>query len=201
MAGPPSRHELTVDDIRALLTELGERLQIQGVEATLYVVGGAAMAIELDTRRVTQDVDGIFHPTATVRAEAEAMAVEHGLSKRWLNDSVSPWIPGGDDDAVPFSVPGLSVALASPRHLLAMKMAAFRPTDKADLELLYRELRITRPDQAADLAIEVYGDQSMALPSRDELLLEAESILARITAGERRTASRVRRSKSSAADD
>lgn len=183
MAPSPSRHELTVDDISALLAELGRRLRAKGVEATLYIVGGAAMAIELDTRRVTRDVDAIFHPTTTVRKVAEEMAVERGLPKRWLNDSVRPWVPDGDDEAVPFSVPGLSVALASPRHLLAMKMAAFRPTDKPDLVVLFRELQITRPEQAADLAIEVYGEHHMALPSRDELILEAESILARMRPG------------------
>ncbi len=140
------------------------------------------MAMELDARRVTKDVDGIFDPPTTVRAEAEAMAAEHGLQKGWLNDSVRPWVPGGDDEAVRFSVPGLSVAVASPRHLLAMKMAAFRPADKADLVVLFHELTIKRPEEAADMAIDVYGEHSMALPSRDELVLEAESILARMKA-------------------
>lgn len=184
-ADRPSAHELTVDDITELLTELGRRLQAEGVEATLYVVGGAAIAIELDVRRVTRDVDAIFHPATTVRAVAEAMAEERGLPPAWLSDGVRPWVPGGDTEAVPFSVPGLSVALASPRHLLAMKLAAFRPTDKPDLELLFRALGITRPEEAADIAIEVYGEHHMALPGRDELLLCSEAILARLPEGER----------------
>lgn len=182
MAASPTGHELTVDDIRSLLTELGRRLQAAGVEATMYVVGGAAIAIELDVRRVTRDVDAIFHPTTSVRTEAEAMAAAHGLPPTWLNSSVRPWVPGGDDEAVPFSVPGLSVALASPRHLLAMKMAAFRPSDKSDLVLLFQALGVTTADEAADLSIEVYGEDSVALPSRDELLLDAEAILARMRA-------------------
>lgn len=60
MAGP--RRELTADDVRELLAELGRRLQAKGVAATVYVVGGAAIALELDARRVTADVDAVFHP-------------------------------------------------------------------------------------------------------------------------------------------
>ena len=36
--------------------------------------------------------------------------------------------------------------------------------------------------EAADLAIDVYGEHSMALPSREELVFEAESILAQTKA-------------------
>ncbi len=133
-----------------------------------------------DTRRVTRDVGAIFHPRSTVRHEAEALAAERGLPTSWLNDNVRAWVPGADDDAVRFSVPGLSIALASPRHLLAMKLAAFRPTDIADLELLFRALRIVRPEDAADIAISVYGEHSVALPSREELILESEAVLARL---------------------
>ena len=87
MAGP--RRELTADDVRELLTELGRRLQAKGVAATVYVVGGAAIALEVDARLVTADVDAVFHPETTVRAEAEALATERGLPKNWLNDSVA----------------------------------------------------------------------------------------------------------------
>ncbi|MDY7101237.1 MAG: hypothetical protein S0880_08620 [Actinomycetota bacterium] len=177
--GPgPSPHELTPDRIRALLAELGARLAARGIDATLYLVGGAAMALEFDARRVTRDVDAVFDPSTTVRAEAEAMAAEHGLPRDWLNDGVRAWVPGEDRDAVRFEVPGLAVAVASARHLLAMKMAAFRPTDKADLRVLFGELGITSADEAADLALAVYGEHHAALPGRDELVLEAESILA-----------------------
>ncbi|MEQ1785504.1 MAG: DUF6036 family nucleotidyltransferase [Acidimicrobiales bacterium] len=174
-------HELDRSEITDLLTELGRRLHAQGVEATLYIVGGAAIAIQFDGRRVTKDVDAIFHPQATVRAEAERMAAERGLPKRWLNDSAAAFVPGPSDDvdAIPFEAPGLAVSIASPRHLLAMKMAAFRPTDRPDLARLFEALQITSPEQAADMAAEVYGDHH-GLPSRAELLLVAEATLARM---------------------
>lgn len=178
MAGP--RRELTADEVRDLLGELGRRLHAEGVEATVYVVGGAAIALEIDTRRVTADVDAVFHPATTVRAEAERLADERDLPRDWLNDSVTGFVPGGDADAVPIEIEGITVTAASPEHLLAMKMAAFRPgKDQADLELLFGILGITEPEQAADIALAVYGDYTVVLPGRDELLLSARAILDR----------------------
>lgn len=180
MAAP--KPEITVEEVRSLLTELGRRLQAQGVEGQLYIVGGVAIALEFDARRVTADIDAVLHPETTVRVEAEAMAADKGLPYDWLNDKVKAFVPGGDDGAVPFSVPGLSVALASPEHLLAMKMAAFRPgQDQEDLVLLFQALDITTAEEAADLSRRVYGEHSVVLPDRDELILSAQAVLDRIT--------------------
>jgi hypothetical protein len=174
------RRELGVDEIRTLLAELGRRLDEQGVRATIYIVGGAAIALSTDTRRVTVDIDAIFHPETTVSDVVATMAREKGLRPDWLNQSARAFVPGGDDDAVKLEIPGLSVALASPQHLLAMKMAAFRPTDVPDLELLFRELGIAAAEQAADIAQAVYGDESAVLPDRDELILSAQAVLNRM---------------------
>lgn len=172
------KRELSVAEITGLLTELGARLEAKGVQGSVYIVGGAAMAMELDTRRVTADIDAIFQPEVSVAAETEAMATERGLPPTWLNSSATAWVPGpgSDTEAVLFDVPGLSVAVASPRHLLAMKMAAFRPADRGDLELLFTELDITTPQRAADLVEAVYGEHH-ALPDRAELELSARAVL------------------------
>ena len=174
------RTELTADQIRDLLTELGRRLTARGVQATIHVVGGAAIALEFDTRRVTTDVDAVLAPATTVRAEAADIAAERGLPSDWLNDSVAAFVPGDDDGATPLEIDGVTVTTASPEHLLAMKMAAYRPgKDQADLELLFDRLGITTPDQAADIALRVYGPYTVVLPDRAELILSARAILDR----------------------
>ena len=72
------------------------------------------------------------------------------------------------------------MTLGSPEHLLAMKMASYRPgKDQADLELLFARLGITTAGQAADMALGIYGEYSVVLPGRDELLLSAQAILDR----------------------
>jgi Nucleotidyltransferase of unknown function (DUF6036) len=177
---PGPRRELSAAEIRDLLTELGRRLADSGVQGRLYLVGGAAVALSFDVRRVTVDIDAVFHPETTIREVAQTMAEERGLPPDWLNDTARAFVPGGDPGMVEMESPGLVVAVAAPEHLLAMKLAAFRPTDLPDLELLFTELGITTPEQAADIALDVYGEDTVVLPGRDELILEARAILERL---------------------
>src|SRR5664280_2561088 len=68
-----------------LLTELGRRLSAKGVAGRLYIVGGAAMALEFDTRRTTRDIDAVLHPPTTVADEAASMATDLGLPPGWAS--------------------------------------------------------------------------------------------------------------------
>jgi hypothetical protein len=170
------------DDIEELLEELGRRLQARNVSGKIYVAGGAAIALEYPVRRVTRDIDALFGPAQAVREEAAAMARERGLPPTWLSESVRAFKPAGDDQqARTYSILGLEVSVASPRYLLAMKMAAGRPQDLHDLILIFRELGITEAGQAADIVQAVHGPDSILLPPRDELILYAEAVLKRMT--------------------
>jgi len=169
--------------IMELLTELGRRLSAKGVAGRLYVVGGAAMALEFDTRRTTRDIDAIFDPPTTVADEAGSMATDLGLPPGWLSAAAQAFIPLLDEDPVSLDVDGLQIALSSPANLLAMKMAAGRPQDITDLVVLFRHLKIRSPEQAVDIAERMYGDDSVVLSEpRESLLLLAESVLARVRA-------------------
>lgn len=169
------------EEIEELLEELGRRLLARNVTGTIYVAGGAAIALEFPQRRVTNDIDALFAPAETVREVADAMAEERKLPPTWLSDGVRAFMPPGHDaNARAFSVPGLDVAVASPRYLLAMKMAAGRPQDLHDLILIFRELGITKPEDAADIAQQVHGSESVLLPPRDELILYSQAVLNRM---------------------
>jgi len=168
------------DKIVELLTELGRRLSAKGVAGRLYVVEGAAMALEFDTRRSTRDIDAIFHPPTSIADEAASMAADLGLPLGWLSAAAQAFIPLPDEDPVSFDVEGLQVAVSSPANLLAMKMAAGRPQDITDLVVLFRHLKIKSPEQAVDMAERIYGSDSVVLSEpRESLLLLAESVLAR----------------------
>ena len=169
------------DKIMELLGELGRRLSAKGVAGRLYVVGGAAMALEFDTRRTTRDIDAILDPPTTVADEAASMARDLGLPPGWLSAAAQAFIPLPDADPVSLDVEGLQVALSSPANLLAMKMAAGRPQDITDLVVLFRHLKIRSPEQAVDIAERMYGTDSVVLSEpRESLLLLAESVLARV---------------------
>jgi hypothetical protein len=171
------------DKIIELLTELGRRLSAEGVLGQLYIVGGAAIALEFDTRRTTRDIDALFHPPTTIAQVAAAMAQELGLPVGWLSDAARPFIPGPDDNPVSLDIEGLQIAVSSPQNLLAMKLAAGRPQDLSDLAVLFRHLNIRTPKQAVDIAQRMYGEDSVVLSEpRESLLLLAESVLSRVLA-------------------
>lgn len=70
------------EELTALLAELGERLARRGVQLSGYVVGGFAMTREVNARRLTEDLDGLFAEYAVARAEAAS----------WFSDSASSFV-------------------------------------------------------------------------------------------------------------
>lgn len=166
---------LDAEQVRALLTELGARLSEQGIEARVFLVGGAAMALAFSRRRVTRDLDAVFEPKSEIYAHAAVIARERGLAEDWLNDSVKGLLPDKTAPAegtASFSAPGIHVGVASAEYLFAMKAAAARlETDGADLRLLARELGITTTTQALDLVERFYRPER--LTAKTQLILEA----------------------------
>ena len=154
--------ELGRNEIVGLLTELGERLHAKGVDARFYVVGGAAMLLAYGRETMTRDIDAIFEPKATVYEEARLMASEReSLGDDWLNDGVKGFVRGPDPDVpkVVLSAPGVSVEVASPKRLLAMKVAAARVgRDVEDILLLVDEVGVSSVEEVLDIAYSEYGD-------------------------------------------
>ena len=153
--------ELNVDRVSALLTELGERLSGRGIEAEIYVVGGAAMMLAYDRDRITKDIDAVGVPQEEIDVEVRAMAGDHrDLGPDWLNAKVLPMLPRGVD-AEQLQVlggPGLTVNVASPKWLLAMKARAARnERDLDDLWVLCQVLGLRTTDQVWSIYDEVWG--------------------------------------------
>lgn len=58
-----------------------------------------------------------------------------------------------------------------------MKLAAGRDRDIPDIAVLCRALDIRTAKAAVDVAVELYGEHSMQLSNRDDLLLIAQEAL------------------------
>lgn len=165
---------LSRDELMGLLTEVGAELHHDGLHGDLYLVGGAAIALTLDTRRLTEDVDVMFRSARRdVRSAAAEVAARHGLQANWINAGAAAFVPDEEDpNAVTLDVPGLSISVASPEHLLAMKMIAARPgRDWDDLVLLFEHLGITEAQQALDIAQRLYGDNDVIMADPPESYL------------------------------
>lgn len=147
--------------VRSLLGELGDRLAARGIEADVYIVGGAAMMLAYDRNRITRDIDAVGIPAEEVAAEARAMASAHrDLPEDWLNSRVLPLLPRGiDADRLQLlGRGGLTVNVASPTWMLAMKARAARgDRDLEDLWVLCQVLELDDVDQVWRICDDVWG--------------------------------------------
>ena len=163
------------------------RLSDAGLEASIHVIGGSAMALNFpdgEETRVTRDIDAIVHPTAEVKKIVELRADDHGLSPTWLNSNGAPFVPPRPHRNG--TRPGVVVTTATTRELIAMKLAAAREQDLFDLGILARHAGITDASKIVDIAFEAYGEDSVVLnePRADYLIL-AEQALRRAPYGRR----------------
>lgn len=136
-----TRNQFTAAEIVDLLSELDKRLKVRGISASVFVVGGAAIAVTSnDNPRRTEDIDAITRDEAVVD-EARAMASQRKLPEDWLNTRASPWMPPLPEGALQGSdAPGLHITYATDEFLLATKLVAQRRRDAADIVALARRL-------------------------------------------------------------
>ncbi len=156
------------EGIESLLAELGRRCANKGIAAEMFMVGGGAMALAYSRERVTRDLDAIFVPKMLVYAEARQMADELNLPPDWLNDGVKGLMPDRRDDAsrVQFVSDGLTVMVASPEYMFAMKaLSARQESDTEDLLVLAKELGVTRAEQAFAIAEKYYAPHRLSAKS------------------------------------
>ena len=141
-------------DLRNLFGEVDAELSAAGSEAVhrVVIVGGAAVALVV-AGRFTGDVDVVSEGMpAELRLAAERVAARHNLRPDWINDAAKAKTVAIAAEPEPvFEGRSLIVESASPRYILAMKLASARPVDHDDCVALVREVGIRRVDELLDL--------------------------------------------------
>ena len=173
--------EFTATEIRRLFDALEAELGRRGVGASMYVVGGAAIALAHEAGRRTQDVDAALVPRDPVLEAAAVVADAEGIPSSWLNTDAAWWIPSATTTAAePAPIKGLRIEIASPQVLLAMKLVASRNRDLPDIKLLAESISVTTAREMADLVQEQYGeDQLQAVHGGyEDMLLWCEQLVA-----------------------
>ena len=143
---------LTRDDMIDGLRDVVARLHARGSSASIRIIGGAAMLLRYDAdRRVTPDIDASIQSNDDIDAIVRAISDERGWPTDWLNSKAATfapiaaeplWEPLHDDDQV-------SICVATPGSLLAMKLRAARPArDIDDIATLLAILEIDTADEA-----------------------------------------------------
>ena len=156
-------HEFSAEETAELLAELDVRLRRRGIAASIFIVGGAAIAATgVRSGRLTEDVDALTRDTV-VLDEAKTLARERGLPETWLNPNANMWmppLPGGVLD--PPAEPGLQVTYAAEGFLLATKLIAQRARDSDDVIALAGRLGLATatPEQLEAHIRSYYTDQA-----------------------------------------
>ena len=165
-----------------LLREVGQLLVEHEATASIHVIGGAAMVLEFDSRRMTRDVDAVLRSEGGNFWKAIATVTRrHGLPPDWLNTNAAAFLPNDEDEnASELNFPGLTVSVASAEHLMAMKLRAMRDRDIADLMILFGHLGIETPEQAAAIHDRLFDESAIGYLPENDVLYAAELVLPRI---------------------
>lgn len=141
------RYEFSASEVADLLAQLDQRLQRRGLAASVFVVGGAAIAATgVRSERLTEDVDAITQDEAVLE-EASALAEERGLPENWLNPNARMWMPPLPDGILDRPArPGLRITYADDGFLFATKLVAQRAKDADDVIALAARLEMHDAD-------------------------------------------------------
>lgn len=150
-------------DLRDAFRELSQELARRRVKAHVYVIGGAAMALGFDSRRLTYDVDALIREGhGPVSDAVKAIGRRRGWPESWLDEEAVPAIPRGTDGRAR-TVHGdrnLAVTAASAEHMLAMKVRAGRIKDHDDILFLVDALELHSAEEVFDLHDQVFPQSS-----------------------------------------
>lgn len=158
------------DDIRARLQLLAAELHKQNATAGLRIVGGAAIALAYNPDRdVTADIDAINRGDETLMQCAGQLAQIQGWNRDWLSDAALMYFPPNADSEwrTVAKYEGLTVEVASPRTLLAMKLNSGRGSrEEQDIRTLLAICDIKSIDEAEELFEQNYPNEEMAARAR-----------------------------------
>lgn len=167
----PVQPEMSAEQMRAYLTEVGSILAARGLTGELVLAGGAVMVMALEARGGSGDIDAVFEQEAEAIVEAaKEVATKHGLAAAWLNDHVRVFIAPDAPTVDFFEVPGLRVRMVRLDYLFYMKAWAGSPLDQRDLRKIAKALAVKDEHQAYDI---VRGYSPGELPRDVQILLES----------------------------
>ena len=170
---------LTPDQLLGLFGALDQwlvrRLGKLAAPFELLVVGGAAISMQWDPGRVTNDVDVVSDrlPGDLWEGAAEVAAGQEGVRPDWLNDAAKIGALSRQVDAGPTLVyegTNLLVYGASARYVMAMKLVAGREIDLKDLPTLLRAADFESLDEALEWVTRAHSHR--LIPVAAQYILE-----------------------------
>ena len=140
--------------MRDAFRELSQELARRQAQAHVYVIGGDAMALGFDSRRLTFDIEALIREGhGPVTDAVRTIGRRRGWLETWLNEEAVSAIPRGTDGRAQtvYGDRNLIVTAASAEHMLAMKVRAGRIKDYDDILFLVDTLAFHSADEVFDL--------------------------------------------------
>ena len=153
------------DDLIGALSEVVQRMHERGIVGSINIVGGASISLQYFDRRATVDVDAMITPSQEILAISEEIALERGWDLGWLNNKAQGFIPSAKGNWIPiYALGGVTICVAEPETLLAMKIRASRPLrDLDDIAELLGLCQIGSVAAAEELFEDYYRGEVMPL--------------------------------------
>lgn len=170
--------EFDAEQITALFEKLSSKLAAENLTAQMFVVGGAAISLAYDHRRVTRDIDAYFVPATQLRKIISSVGKESNLNPNWLNDAAKGFLPGTDNHAqTVFSSDFLTVKVGSPKYLLAMKLYSSRfERDPDDAVLLAQHLKLETEAELFDVVTSYYPPEQINVKTKYFIQIVADQL-------------------------
>lgn len=158
------------DICQKALESLNSEAKKRGIKLEIALYGGAAMLLRFDESERTQDLDAA--PKNISKQELFSMSLDAGeflgLEPGWINSAVSIFASSSekesDFDCLDIG-DNLTVHLASPEYLLAMKILAMRTGqdshDVRDINILIDHLRLQNAEEALEIARSFYPEDKI----------------------------------------
>lgn len=153
---------------------LNQYAQKRGQKIEIAVYGGAAMLLRFDAAAMTHDCDVKVKGLGPNELLSLSLEVgdELGLEPGWINQAIAVFTSRNESEA-DFDCldlgDNLSIYLASPKYLLAMKILAMRTGqashDIQDINILLDELGLETEEEALAIAYDYYPEDKITQKS------------------------------------
>lgn len=168
------------EDVEKALRALVEELVASGIAITIQIVGGAAVALQVEREALTDDIDALHRPTDGFTAVVKRLGDARNWPETWLNDAVKMYASHYDTVAdwdIRTDEDGVIILVARTELLLAMKLYAGRGLrDATDIDKLLDACGITSLTAAAEVFDRYYPTDVMSKKAMRQLQERFESV-------------------------
>ncbi|MBU4293126.1 MAG: hypothetical protein KJ770_03635 [Actinobacteria bacterium] len=140
---------------------INEELKLLDTHGEILITGGASMCLVFSARSSTKDIDAVYEPKTIINDIVAKIALQKGMPKSWLNDSVKGFMTAKAHEKKMFlkNYSNLKLYSVLPEYLLAMKLMSSRTeseTDIKDIIFLMKYLEIDTGEKAKQVIEAVF---------------------------------------------